>query len=148
MISKFSFQRLKKGALKYLVLESLNERPMRTYEIIKTIEKKFEGSYRPSTGSVYPVLKSLVEKNLVEVKVENNKKIYIITEKGKNELQEIKNKSLKLLGDNTKFSRQILQELLQIAFYLYDNRSKIDENNIQKIIEYLRNCRNQLKNVL
>ncbi len=121
---------------------------MRTYEIIKTIEKKFEGSYRPSTGSVYPVLKSLVEKNLVEVKVENNKKIYIITEKGKNELQEIKNKSLKLLGDNTKFSRQILQELLQIAFYLYDNRSKIDENNIQKIIEYLRNCRNQLKNVL
>lgn len=131
-----------------MVLESLNERPMRTYEIIKTIEKKFEGSYRPSTGSVYPVLKSLVEKNLVEVKVENNKKIYIITEKGKNELQEIKNKSLKLLGDNTKFSRQILQELLQIAFYLYDNRSKIDENNIQKIIEYLRNCRNQLKNVL
>jgi transcriptional regulator, PadR family len=83
VISKFGFQRLKRGALKYLVLECLNEKPMRTYEIIKSIEKKFEGSYRPSTGSIYPVLKGLVEKDLVEVKVENGKKIYIITDKGK-----------------------------------------------------------------
>ncbi|ADB87987.1 PadR family transcriptional regulator [Saccharolobus islandicus] len=148
MISKFGFQRLKKGALKYLVLECLNEKPMRTYEIIKSIEKKFEGSYRPSTGSIYPVLKGLVEKDLVEVKVENGKKIYIITDKGKKELEEIKNKSLKLLGDNAKFSRPILQELLQIAFYLYNNRSKIDENNIQKIIQHLRNCRNELRDIL
>jgi len=148
VISKFGFQRLKKGALKYLVLECLNEKPMRTYEIIKSIEKKFEGSYRPSTGSIYPVLKGLVEKDLVEVKVENGKKIYIITDKGKKELEEIKNKSLKLLGDNAKFSGQILQELLQIAFYLYNNRSKIDENNIQKIIQHLRNCRNELRDIL
>ncbi|WP_338599475.1 PadR family transcriptional regulator [Sulfolobus tengchongensis] len=148
MISKFSFQRLKKGALKYLVLECLNDKPMRTYEIIKTIEKKFEGSYRPSTGSIYPVLKNLLEKDLIRVRTEGNKKIYVITDRGRKELEEIKNKSLKLLGENANSSRQILQELLQIAFYLYENRSKINEEKTQKILEYLKACRKQIEDIL
>jgi DNA-binding PadR family transcriptional regulator len=148
VISKFNFQRLKKGALKYLVLECLAEKPMRVYEIIKAIENKFEGFYRPSTGSIYPILKTLIDDELISVNIENGKKIYSITEKGKKIYEEMKNKKYKIFGDNASFIMPILQELLQMAFYFHENRSKIDERTSELIINHLKDCKEQIRKLI
>src|SRR5262245_47979249 len=49
----------RRGDLKYVVLELLNERPRHGYDIIRALEDRFRGFYRPSPGSVYPTLQML-----------------------------------------------------------------------------------------
>src|ERR1051325_4057114 len=81
-----------RGDIRYLILDLLNEKPRHGYEIIKELESRFCGFYTPSAGSVYPTLQMLEELELVEVREENGKKIYSITEKGKAELKEQREK--------------------------------------------------------
>jgi DNA-binding PadR family transcriptional regulator len=45
-----------KGFIRYHVLESLSEKPMSGSEIMDEIEKRTNGRWKPSPGSVYPLL--------------------------------------------------------------------------------------------
>jgi len=54
---------------------------MSGYSIIKDIENNT--NHRPSPGSIYPILKSLLKERKVTVKKEDRKKIYSLTEDGK-----------------------------------------------------------------
>ncbi|MBV9102404.1 MAG: PadR family transcriptional regulator, partial [Candidatus Eremiobacteraeota bacterium] len=51
-------RRMRRGDLKYHILELLAERPRHGYDIIRDLEAKHEG-YRASAGSVYPTLQML-----------------------------------------------------------------------------------------
>jgi DNA-binding PadR family transcriptional regulator len=75
-----------KGDFKYLILDLLNEKPRYGYEIIRELEEKFHGFYTPSPGSVYPTLQYLEEMGYVTSSQQDGKKIYTITEEGRNYL--------------------------------------------------------------
>ena len=53
--------RMRRGDMKFLLLEILKEGPRHGYEIINGLEGQFRG-YRPSPGSVYPTLQMLEER--------------------------------------------------------------------------------------
>ncbi len=74
---------LAKGGFRVLVLRALSERPMYGYEVIKVLEDRFQGFYRPSAGAVYPALRSLQREGLVAVRGSQRRKTYHITPKGK-----------------------------------------------------------------
>jgi len=62
-----------KGYLRYQVLELLNEKPMSGSEIMNEIEKRTGGCWKPSPGSVYPLLAWLQDNGYVrEVPVEES----------------------------------------------------------------------------
>ena len=72
------------GALRFVVLALIAEKPAHGYELIKQIEDKVGGAYTPSAGVVYPTLTLLEETGLIEVAAaEGNKKLYAITEAGR-----------------------------------------------------------------
>ncbi len=48
-----------KGDFKGLVLHLLEEHPMHGYEIIKAIEERYHGFYKPSAGAIYPARAAL-----------------------------------------------------------------------------------------
>ncbi|MBS7615637.1 PadR family transcriptional regulator [Candidatus Bathyarchaeota archaeon] len=79
-----------KGFLRYQVLELLNEKPLSGSEIISEIEKKTNGSWKPSPGSVYPLLAWLQDNGYIrEVPSEESGiKRYTLTDKGKQLLEE------------------------------------------------------------
>ncbi|MEM2277141.1 MAG: PadR family transcriptional regulator [Thermoproteota archaeon] len=79
-----------KGLLKYLVLEMLYEKPMSGSEIMDKIEEDTKGAWRPSPGSIYPLLTWLHEKGLVKTlpKDESGVKRYELTDEGKKLLKE------------------------------------------------------------
>lgn len=84
---------MKVGAVSLWLLLLLAERPMYGYEIIKELEKKFSGYWKPKTGTIYPALEKLEKSKSVTSKVEfmdkaPDRKHYAITEKGQNELGE------------------------------------------------------------
>ena len=77
-----------KGNFKYLVLDLLKDKPRHGYEIIRDLEERFHGFYSPSPGAVYPTLQWLEEMGYVSSAQQEGKKIYTITDAGKNYLDE------------------------------------------------------------
>lgn len=79
-----------KGFLRYYVLRLLNEKPMSGSEIMSEIEKRTDGQWRPSPGSIYPLLAWLQEKGHSKElpQQESGVKRYTLTEQGKKFLAE------------------------------------------------------------
>jgi DNA-binding PadR family transcriptional regulator len=57
---------LPRGLLRFLVLNMLREKPMSGTEIVEKIEKQTEGNWKPSPGSIYPLLAWLSEKGFTK----------------------------------------------------------------------------------
>jgi len=81
-----------KGFIRYQVLESLGEKPMSGSEIIDEIESRTNGRWKPSPGSIYPLLAWLQDNGHVkELPVEQSgMKRYELTESGRALLAEQK----------------------------------------------------------
>jgi len=79
-----------KGFIRYHVLESLSQKPMSGSEIINEIEKRTDGRWKPSPGSVYPLLAWLQDNGYVkELPIdENGLKRYELTQSGRKLLEE------------------------------------------------------------
>jgi DNA-binding PadR family transcriptional regulator len=79
------------GDLKYVILQLLAEKPRHGYEVIKELEERFAGSYAPSAGTVYPTLSLLEDMGYASVALEEGgKKVYSITDAGRQYLEENK----------------------------------------------------------
>src|SRR3954453_19084565 len=81
------FMRMRRGDIKFHLLEILREGPRHGYEIIGELEKR-SGGYRPSPGSVYPTLQMLEEGGFLTTEQIEGKKVYTITEAGLKLLEE------------------------------------------------------------
>jgi len=80
-----------KGFIRYHVLEVLNQRPMSGSEIMDEIENQTGGFWKPSPGSIYPLLAWLQDNGYIrELPVENGLKRYELTESGKSLFEEQK----------------------------------------------------------
>jgi DNA-binding PadR family transcriptional regulator len=79
-----------KGFIRYHVLESLSEKPMSGSEIMDEIEKRTNGRWKPSPGSVYPLLAWLQDNGyLKELPTDQSGlKRYELTQNGKKLLEE------------------------------------------------------------
>jgi DNA-binding PadR family transcriptional regulator len=77
------------GDLRYVVLRLLEEKPRHGYEIIKALEERFNGTYAPSPGVVYPTLQLLEDLGYARmVPGGEGKKVYEITDAGRAHLAE------------------------------------------------------------
>jgi DNA-binding PadR family transcriptional regulator len=76
-------QRQRRGDIKYILLEVLAEQPRHGYDLIKVLEERYGGFYRPSPGSVYPTLQLLEEEGSLSSETVDGKRVYTITEAGK-----------------------------------------------------------------
>jgi len=76
-----------KGFLKIEVLLQLQLKDLTGYELMKKIGE--ETGKKPSAGSIYPLMKELLDKKIISVKVEGRRKIYTLTKFGNDELKEI-----------------------------------------------------------
>jgi DNA-binding PadR family transcriptional regulator len=72
-----------RGDLKVVILELLNEQPRHGYDIIRALEDRMRGFYRPSPGSVYPTLQMLEDLGYVTSEQQEGKKVYSITDEGR-----------------------------------------------------------------
>ncbi|MFF0743886.1 helix-turn-helix transcriptional regulator [Streptomyces sp. NPDC004111] len=74
------------GRLRLYLLKLLDEAPRHGYEVIRLLEERFQGLYAPSAGTVYPRLAKLEAEGLVTHATEGGRKVYSITEAGREEL--------------------------------------------------------------
>ena len=76
---------VRRGDMGLVLLNALLDRQMHGYELIRALEEKSHGTWRPSPGSVYPTLQMLEEQEFVVSSLQNGKKVYAVTELGRAE---------------------------------------------------------------
>jgi DNA-binding PadR family transcriptional regulator len=81
-------RKLGSADLQLLILVLLAEKPRHGYEIIKAFEERSQGFYIPSPGMVYPALTYLEEIGHADVEPDGSRKLYHITDPGKQHLEE------------------------------------------------------------
>ncbi|MEU4229792.1 helix-turn-helix transcriptional regulator [Nonomuraea sp. NPDC026600] len=74
------------GRLRLYLLKLLEESPRHGYEVIRLLQDRFLGVYSPSPGTIYPRLARLEEEGLVTHEVVEGKKVFSITDRGRDEL--------------------------------------------------------------
>ncbi len=74
-----------RGLLRFLVLVMLNKKPMSGAEIAQQIEQQTDGCWKPSCGSIYPLLAWMHDKGFTKEspKGEGGFRRYSFTEKGR-----------------------------------------------------------------
>jgi len=82
---------MKIGAVSLWLLLLLSEKPMYGYEIIRELEKRFSGYWKPKAGTIYPALEKLEKNHLLTSRVEfreeaPDRKHYALTDEGRSEL--------------------------------------------------------------
>ena len=75
------------GSLRLYLLRLLDEEPRHGYEVIRLLRDRFMGVYSPSPGTIYPRLARLEEEGLVTHDEVEGRKVYRITEAGREELR-------------------------------------------------------------
>ncbi|OIJ65402.1 hypothetical protein WN71_024355 [Streptomyces mangrovisoli] len=66
-----------------LLLAALLDGPAHGYELMDRLEASSGGSWRPSPGSVYPLLQSFVDGGLVEGSDANGRRVFALTDAGR-----------------------------------------------------------------
>jgi DNA-binding PadR family transcriptional regulator len=103
-----------RGLLIHYILRRVSQRPCHGYEILQDIESLTEGAWRPGAGSVYPILKRLLDCGYIKSDDEagSERRVYSITETG---LAELKEDEKMLLGSSQRWMamRRLFIELIE-----------------------------------
>lgn len=99
------------GQLRLYLLVLLDEAPRHGYEVIQDLERRFQGLYSPSAGTVYPRLAKLEEEGLVERVDEGRKAVYRITEAGRAEVRSRREDVASLQGELDRSVRSLADDV-------------------------------------
>ncbi|MCX8154116.1 MAG: PadR family transcriptional regulator [Candidatus Bathyarchaeota archaeon] len=157
-----------KGFLRYHVLEALSQRPMSGSEIMNEIENRTGGLWKPSPGSIYPLLAWLQDNSYIrELPVENGLKRYELTERGKalyEEQKKIRQKVreqggflpmpfidsllFKIPPEKTVEVREAIQRLVMVFFQLGGAlQEKFSEEALNDIIKIIDDTSKKLEEI-
>jgi len=112
----------KNSMLRIYVLKELSHSPKSGYDLLDDLSK-YSGGKRQSPGTIYPLLKDLLDTKLISCKVDGRKKNYSLTAKGR-----------KTLGTLTARQATIMQEHTRILKVF----SKMDRENKDDIEQAIR----------
>src|SRR5215469_16134082 len=101
------------GRLRLYLLKLLDEAPRHGYEVIRLLQDRFMGVYSPSPGTIYPRLARLEEEGLVTHDDVDGKKVYRITDKGREEIQARLDDLAELEEELTESVRDIAREVTE-----------------------------------
>ena len=99
------------GGLRLYLLKLLDEAPRHGYEVIRLLQDRFLGVYAPSPGTIYPRLARLEEEGLVTHDEVDGKKVYRITDKGREEINARLDDLAELEEELTQSVRDIAREV-------------------------------------
>ena len=105
------------GRLRLYLLKLLEESPRHGYEVIRLLQDRFLGVYSPSPGTIYPRLARLESEGLVSHEVIKGKKVYSLTDKGREELRrrmdELAELEEEISASAQEFAREVQQDVRQ-----------------------------------
>ncbi len=80
-------RRMRRGDIRRAVLSTLADGPAHGYEVMRRLEERSGGIWRPSPGSVYPTLQMLEDEGLVRSTTQDGTRTYELTDTGRGEAE-------------------------------------------------------------
>lgn len=145
----------RRGLIQAAILQLLKEKPRHGYEIMKLLEKRSEGIYSPSAGTVYPALQDLFEKGFISIDEQTDKKVYTLMDDGLAFLSQIVQEEdeefweewrFRLLWKQSKEAAWLREEMekFQLEFQYAMRKVMHDPSLAPELAEIIRNGRNSL----
>jgi DNA-binding PadR family transcriptional regulator len=137
---------VRRGDVKFLILDVLAEGPKHGYEIMSAIEER--RNVRPSAGSIYPTLQMLEDGGYVTSEQVDGKRVYTITGAGRELLA---NRAAEIEDDDGTEQPDARHRLKESAMKLGAavlNARGHDDATVEKIREILDKARKEIYTVL
>ena len=115
-----------RGFLRFLIMSLLRNRELTGSEIMDILEERSNGRWKPSPGSIYPMLESLREDRFIEIASEiGRSKKYRTTKSGLDQFKQISRKK-RDMDHKTRLSRLLWLQLLSPSDRVHFHLSGID----------------------
>lgn len=142
-------QRTPRGDIKYLLLTLLAEQPQHGYQLIKELEARQGGFYRPSPGSVYPTLQLLEEGGYLTSEQVEGKRIYTITESGREFLAERDNSvGLKDQVDSQQPLIELKEAVMELRAAVMQVARGSNLERVSRVREILKRAKREIYSIL
>jgi DNA-binding PadR family transcriptional regulator len=140
-----------KGYIRIAVLILLNKKPHHGYEMMKAVEERTQGFWRPTAGGVYPILQDLEKSGYINgewmTETKRKRKIYSITPEGKKVLEHTLAKESKLVSTMIDLFKEYMKNVLDVEinneqflpkapFALFLEEGKGKPEDTKKILEH------------
>ena len=144
-------RRARRGDVRTALLRLLAEEPRNGYGLMQEIERRSEGAWRPSPGSVYPLLQQLEEEGLIRAADRDGQRVHEITDAGREELEQHPEAPAPweaVQSESGGAPRQLMHQVRELATAAAQLVRVGDEAQIAQAQEVLRNARRSLYRVL
>jgi DNA-binding PadR family transcriptional regulator len=135
------------GSLRLYLLRLLDEEPRHGYEVIRLLRDRFMGVYSPSPGTIYPRLARLEEEGLVTHDEVDGRKVYRITEAGREELRsrsdELDELEEELSASVSDIVREVREDVRQTVRSLREELTRAARESRADIREQARQARDE-----
>jgi DNA-binding PadR family transcriptional regulator len=145
-------RRMSRGDVRAALLVLLDEQPHSGYSLMEELERRSNGAWRPSPGSVYPTLQQLEDEGLIRPEEGEGRTPFVLTEAGKayvaenrDELGEPWAKSAAGIGEERLELRGLVG---QIAAATIQVGTAGDDAQVEKAKELLAETRRSLYKIL
>lgn len=132
-----------RGMLRRWVLNSLRAGPKNGAEIINDIETLTFGWWRPSPGSVYPLLETLAKEGVIRRREDGR---YELTEKGKSEAGYLFGFRLPRIGEPRSVD-EMLEEISSYVRYMEDLVTS-DKKALEEYKEKIKEIANRMQKLV
>ena len=146
-----------RGELQYALLDLLTSKPRHGYDLLQALGERYSPFYSPSAGAVYPTLQLLEDAGAVTAVQADGKKVYTITELGRQRLGE-RRSTIEAIRSRTAFGgdparrgelSETLHELRDLGRLLYQRRgSGLTPDRLTRVRAVLRRARQEAEAIL
>lgn len=126
------------GELPLVLLALAEIEPMRAYDFIDELERRFGPAYRPSPGGVYPAIQALADEGLLRAAEDGRAKRYSLTRSGRAALEKRRRQlaaveertGARLRGDSS--ARPALERFVERVVASAD---QLDADDVQTVLD-------------
>ena len=141
----------RKGVRRYLILQSLSEKPRHGYEIMKSLGEEFGGLHSPSAGLIYPTLQALEDDGYVTSEEQDGKRVYSITPEGRAFMTEGEDRVKAIIEKRRSFlteRRPLNRELRNLASLITTNYRDLTKEQADAITRILKDTRRRINDII
>ncbi len=138
-----------KGYIRIAVLILLNKKPHHGYEMMKAIDERTSGFWKPTAGGIYPILQDLENSGYIngewDCETKRKRKIYAITLEGKKVLEHTLAKENKLVSTMYDLLKEYMKDVLDVEvnkeqlpktpFAMFLEEGKCKPEDTKKVLE-------------
>ena len=144
-------RRRRRGDVRMALLLLLAEEPRNGYQVMQVIEERSDGRWRPSPGSVYPVLSQLEDEGLVRAAERDGARVFELTDAGREQVAEAEDATppWEIEDDDGPAGRRDVRRLVgEVAAAAMQVNHLGNEQQADQAIETLKRTRRELYRIL